>query len=251
MSFYMSLACDSSRGFYPDNRIGKFTTLLSWEVVLDGEYEVGLSELVMPIVRKSRNQQESIMYTEYSSAPGYFRINTSQLMSPDDFHDLQMPKTESGTPVFSFIVRGEKVVMTVAPGCIVYFMEVSPEIVSILGFEYGNYSGGLEGRQITALFPFKSRGVLSFVYVYCNIIEYSYVGDSMVPCLRALSVIPGDDRFTVLRFENPHYTPVSKSRFSTATVEIADKQAEEVQFSKGLSMVRLHFRPKKKLLFHW
>ena len=89
------------------------------------------------------------MYTEYSSDPGYFRINTSQLMSPDDFHDLRMPKTESGTPVCSFIVREKKMVMTVAPGCIVYFMEVSPEIVSILGFEYGNYSGGLKRRQFT------------------------------------------------------------------------------------------------------
>ena len=114
----------------------------------------------MPVVRKSRNQQESIMYTEYSSAPGYFRINTSQLMSPDDFHDLQMPKTESGTPVFSFIVRGEKVVMTVAPGCIVYFTKLLHELVSILEFEYDNYSGGLEGRQITALFPFNSGGFL-------------------------------------------------------------------------------------------
>ena len=68
----------------------------------------------------------------------------------------------------------------------------------------------------------------------------------MVSCLRALPVIPDDDRFTVLRFENPHYTPVSKSRFSTAAAEIADEQGEEVQFSKGLSMVKLHFKPKKK-----
>ena len=48
MSFYMTLPCDSSLGVFPDYKVGKFTTMLAREVVLDGKYEVGLSELVMP-----------------------------------------------------------------------------------------------------------------------------------------------------------------------------------------------------------
>ena len=81
--------------------------------------------------------------------------------------------------------------------------------------------------------------------MYCDLVEYSFVGDSMVPCLRALPIIPGEERVNVLRFENPHYMPVSQTRFSTVTIEIADGSGDDLQFAKGLSMVKLHFRPKK------
>ena len=75
--------------------------------------------------------------------------------------------------------------------------------------------------------------------------EYSFVGDSMVPWLRALPIIPGEERVNVLRFENPHYMSVWQTRFSTVTIEIADGSGDDLQFAKGLSMVKLHFRPKK------
>ena len=71
------------------------------------------------------------------------------------------------------------------------------------------------------------------------------MGDSMVPCLRALPIIPGEERVNVLRFVNPHYMPVSQTRCSTVTIEIADGLGDDLQFAKGLSMVKLHFRPRK------
>ena len=52
MSFFMTLPCDSSRSIFPENRVGKFTTQLAREVVLEGEYEVGLSEIVIPYARR-------------------------------------------------------------------------------------------------------------------------------------------------------------------------------------------------------
>ena len=71
------------------------------------------------------------------------------------------------------------------------------------------------------------------------------MGDSMVQCLRALPIIPGEERVNVLRVENPHYMPVSQTRFSTVTIEIADGSGDDLQFAKGLLMVKLHFRRKK------
>ena len=76
--------------------------------------------------------------------------------------------------------------------------------------------------------------------------EYSYVVDTMVPCLRTLPVIPAENKVTVLRFENPHYVPVNMSRFSQVSIVIANDQGEEIKFAKGLSLFKLHFRPKKK-----
>ena len=48
----MTLPCDSCRSVFPDNKVGKFTTMLAREVVLDGKYEVGLSELVIPVPQR-------------------------------------------------------------------------------------------------------------------------------------------------------------------------------------------------------
>ena len=67
----------------------------------------------------------------------------------------------------------------------------------------------------------------------------------MVPCLRTLPAIPGNDKITVLRFENTHYVSVSRNRFSTISIEIANDQGEEIHFAKGLSLVKLHFIPTK------
>ena len=65
MSFYMTLPCNSSRTVFPDNKVGKFTTMLAREVVLDAKYEVGLSELVMPVAQRPTKFHKVIAYTEF------------------------------------------------------------------------------------------------------------------------------------------------------------------------------------------
>ena len=42
--------------------------------------------------------------------------------------------------------------------------------------------------------------------------------------------------------------PVSQTRLSTVTIEIADGRVDDLQFAKGLSMVKLHFPPKKMIV---
>ena len=48
MSFYITLASNSSKQFYPNNTFINFTTKLHSTLRLDGEYEVGLVELSYP-----------------------------------------------------------------------------------------------------------------------------------------------------------------------------------------------------------
>ena len=60
----MTLPCDSSRSVFPDNKVGKFTTMLAREAVLDGKYEVGLSVPVMPVAQRPTSSHQMIAYTE-------------------------------------------------------------------------------------------------------------------------------------------------------------------------------------------
>jgi hypothetical protein len=46
--FYITLPSDSSANYYPDNTIARFTTKLPERIRLEGEYEMGLAEIIYP-----------------------------------------------------------------------------------------------------------------------------------------------------------------------------------------------------------
>jgi hypothetical protein len=46
--FYITLPSDSSANYYPDNTITRFVTKLPEGIRLEGEYEVGLTEIIYP-----------------------------------------------------------------------------------------------------------------------------------------------------------------------------------------------------------
>ena len=140
--------------------------------------------------------------------------------------------------------------LSVAPNFRIPFTEADKDLAHLLGFPLKHYDGWKDDTapymDYIAPYPFGGSGALFFIYIYCDVVEYSHVGDSMVPCLRTLSVVPDETKSTVLRFENPHYIPVAQSRFSQISVEIANDHGEEIQFSKGLSLIKHHFRPKTR-----
>jgi len=247
----MTLPCDASRDIYPDNKVGKYTTVLPREVVLEGDYEVGLSECVIPQPQRSLNFKQPLLWAETGVTSTFqrYEIDATAISSLTDFSvdELRLPQSSKGTDVFKFAVKDKKIVMTVAPGCLVTFDQSNMSLADLLGFKVGAYRGAqTDPKEYVATKPFGGSGTLCFIYIYCDLVEFSFVGDSMVPCLRTLPVVPGDNKITVLRFENPHYIPVARSRFSQVSIEIANDHGEEIHFAKGLSMIKLHFRPKKR-----
>ena len=114
MSFFMTLPCDSSRSIFPENRVGKFTTQLAREVVLEGEYEVGLSEIVIPYARRMVSVQQTIAYSENDGEVKDWTVSTGQLMSADDLDRFSVPRTSTGRQAFFFIVRANRVNFYVA-----------------------------------------------------------------------------------------------------------------------------------------
>ena len=83
----MTLPCDASRHSYPENRIGNYTTVLAREVVLDGDYEVGLSECVIPVPKRSLNFTQPILHNEKGTTIGLgsFQVDASEINSLTDF----------------------------------------------------------------------------------------------------------------------------------------------------------------------
>lgn len=262
----MTLPCNASMEIYPDNRIGNYTTSLAREVILDGEWEVGLAECVLPVPKLTHDFIEPILYAELSrekikqgakivneiiSAPRVLQTNSKYMQTLSDLreHSNDFPLTENEErEAFKITAPNKRVIVSVAQNYVLIWDERNKNLSNMLGFHpYGIMSGVQPGyTEYVAPMPFGGKVNIFFVFVYCNLVEYNYVGDSMAPCLRTLPISPGEQNTTILRFENPHYVPLAFSRFSEVSIEIANELGEEVHFAKGLSLIKLHFRPKKR-----
>ena len=85
---------------------------------------------------------------------------------------------------------------------------------------------------------------LDLVYVYCDLIEYSSIGDALVPCIRTV-ILPNKTKPTIQRYDNIYYLPLRSNRFSVIEINIAGDLGETIEFKDGITFVTLHFRPRK------
>ena len=134
----MTLPCDSSRSVFPDIKVGKFTTMLAREVVLDGNYEGGLSELVTPVAQRPTSSHQMIAYTEADFLLRAWTVDMRKVTFAEDIHSLDVSLGEDKKPVFRFSVKNKKATLIVSPGCTVYIEEKSAvELARVFGFLVG------------------------------------------------------------------------------------------------------------------
>ena len=166
-------------------------------------------------------------------------------------------------------------------------LKMSKGLADLLGFEYSKFdnivkpikeksSTGMQSRSDLAnnvvetlfelpdeqveLIPFNSysytgskvcdlqRGFYS-LYVYCDIVEPTVVGDVKVPLLRCVN-ISGKHEETVDRiYETVHYVPLHRKQFDSIDINIRDDTGRSVPFQRGKVIVTLHFRMKKPPYF--
>ena len=62
--FYLTLPSDSSMSYYPNNTIAKYTTKLAYPIELDGDYEMGLAELIYPHSWYNFDNKNEAIYIE-------------------------------------------------------------------------------------------------------------------------------------------------------------------------------------------
>jgi len=60
--FHLTLPSKSSMDYYPENTVARFTTKLPSNIDLDGEWEVGLSEIGLSVPSHVPNVIEGLCY---------------------------------------------------------------------------------------------------------------------------------------------------------------------------------------------
>ena len=97
--FYVTLPSNSSMDYYPENTVAKYTTWLNNPIELDGEWEIGLTEISFPYEIENILDGECYFYlfnTNYNnplkiSIPGT-HVKTFEDIS-EHLHNAQLPYT--------------------------------------------------------------------------------------------------------------------------------------------------------------
>ena len=211
--------------YFPDNKTSNFVAKLSRTLQLDGEWEVGLAEIVYPHtwynIRKRKNSVE--IYTpdnlylvfktvEYSIQPGYYKevqdvIDALYKAGLDNLSDVVLAYDDTSKRVT--VKCGRRVVV-----------KLRGDIARMFGFLNDTTIRASDEKGFTLALPETGN---QYFYVYTDIIKSQYQGDVVVPVLRTVTVKGEHGNHVCKNFERPHYVPLNKKNFDTISINIRDE----------------------------
>jgi hypothetical protein len=125
-----------------------------------------------------------------------------------------------------------------------YAIKLSKSLLAILGFDFSpNEEVVFERKQIYKAkhVAFLNRGI-DHLYVYSNIVDSSYVGNTKVPLLLICPFKRELYGNIHQEFLNPTYKPIIRKSIYQIDIHIYDDAGEKVPFLYGKTVLNLHFR---------
>lgn len=238
MSLYVTLVSDSSKQFFPENKISHFMTQLPSSISLtDGEWEVGLTDLIYP--HTWYNMRSEKLHNIFGFDLGDGKLITRKIpvgfyeTIPDLIGAMYLKSFEKKIEI-SYHPITKRVTLKVEKKCKIVLYE---GIAELLGFEPGVYKGVCES-------PFIADPASSFptIYTYCDLVEPQIVGDVQAPLLKIIKVEGRDGEVVNAHYVRPHYVPVSRRHFQAIEFALRLHSGELVPFERGRVIAVLHFR---------
>ena len=250
MSHYITLPSDSSMKYYPDNTVAHYVTKLSERIHLDGEYEIGLAEIIIPYSWFNVDNQDKKYWFALSQAGVVFNkfyVKSGYYFNENEFINAltdQVGEAFVDVPGFSVAFAYDdkigKVLASVVWKDTLFSVALSPALKRFLGFE-GDWVTVPENFY-KADRVFNLNDGLSLIYVYCDIAGYTIVGDTKAPLLRVCNVKGKYGDIVRITYERPHYVPLARRDFDTIEVNINNELGQPMPFEFGKSVVTLALR---------
>jgi hypothetical protein len=245
--FYLTLPSDSSARYYPENTTACYKTKLSARVELDGEYEVGLAQLIYPHSWFNFNNVNREFYIDYehvNDGSGTRKIFPSgQFTNEKTMAQVLSDWIEIPSIVFLWNQWERKMKFVITNNDGVFRM--SSALADLLGYD-GTRGYGRGEYHADRTFDLNSN--FRMLYLYTDIVSYSFVGDTQVPLLRVVNAQGIYGEMVQMTFTHPHYVPLAQTSFECIEVNINDELGKAIPFEFGKAVVTLHFRRKNKLL---
>ena len=241
--FYLTLPSDSSSQYYPENTTTTFKTKLSERIELNGEYEVGLAQLIYPnswfnfdnsdesFWVSVKNRDDS--FTKYVFASGQF--NDASALASHLTAKIKVPGITFHYHQFS---RRMKLAITENN-----MLVMSDALKIYLGFVTGDTV--LTSGKYYSITTFDLHENLRLLYIYCDIASYTTVGDIRAPLLRVCDTEGQFGQTVRLIFTHPHYIPIARASFDDIEIHIKDEIGRAIPFEFGKAVVTLHIRKKQ------
>ena len=88
----------------------------------------------------------------------------------------------------------------------------------------------------------------SHIFVYSDIVQYQYVGDSFTPLLRIVSddLANGYAGHVTHTFNDIHYLDLQRGNFQIIEMHLTDSRGNNLSFGPGVVIGKLHFRRKRR-----
>lgn len=227
---------------------------MPYEIVLDGQYEVALAEIIYPRTWSNifEGDNEIWIYKRKEvPIPPPIRITPGFYPSQKEIKN-QLTRSVKKRGLNDFVLRYNSILDRFEfGGEDLSIYTKSPLLGKLFGMRepINGYFVPPHDPEATKkdLIAFGDRLTLESVpmmFVYTDIIEHQIVGRAQAPLLRTFKTEGVHGEITAVSFQNLHYKTVAKKEFGSIEVRITDGDGKDVDFSAGDVTLILHFRQK-------
>jgi hypothetical protein len=231
---------------FPENLVGNYTTKLQNRIELEGEWEVGLAEIMYPVTWLNTKPMKIILTTREEKVE--FTINLLPYETRSDIANkmnLLFRKNRLTIEAHNDIEKNS-FMFTFRESNNVTSLELDLVLAKMLGFStnlflYLETSSGISSDS-------EQEDVsLDAILIYSNIISHQYIGDAYAKVLRTIAMDSeiGKKVFYVTKvFDIPHYVSLDTQDLDIININLRDLQGEQILFESGKVVIKLHFRKK-------
>lgn len=250
---YLTLPSNSSMSFFPENRLNNFSTRLQSQLHLGevGAWEVGLSEIHYPrnwlnvsdpLFKQQISRQDDwcISLCQDKASPA----KTNHWLQPGHYDKVSDVCAVYGKRLRQFVevvwdVMMSRVKFKVKKN---HKVTLSKALANMMGLPEVMMAGKdqdvvYKGDRVTNKVP-----DIKSLYVYCDLVNHQFVGDTRVPLLRIVPAKGKHGDYITHIYENIQYLPTKGGSVQTVEVDIRDDTGKPIPFEPGRVIVTLHLR---------
>ncbi len=276
--FYLTLPSNSSQQFFPDNTLTEFTTKLPSTIELTNEWEVGLAEIMFPRSWYTIPEEGLIIEIDYRKCDPEWstrmtgKLERGEAISEREAHTSVEIKLRGGfyktmeeiqqelklsakaayaaagvdemisPPSFYYNPVSRRMHVTVPAGARIDFPLSLGDMLGLTPEQITMCNKTRENIPVIGNLPCDLHSEVHALYVYCDLLQYTHVGDIKAPLLRVVAS-GGETGDVITRYyERPRYVPLQKKSFDTVQLVIRNDLGEKILFAGGKVLVTLHFR---------
>lgn len=252
LQFYVTIPSNSTSS----NTAATFETQLPVNINLEGNWEVGLAEIIYANTWHNVSSEQNIVrfFDAEHTIRQIIRIPPARYENVKDLIDtinmsINVVSMRDQIPYDKQLLFGyndlKKVVELAMDTSMIKNLKLSPHLIYMLGFlesQLDKLDYSQKKIKLHANHPPDMTGGMHYLYVYCDIVQPQIVGNLLTPLLEVVNVEGAYMQIINRIYISPHYIPILKKSFNTININMKNDMNQPIPFEFGKTIIKLHFR---------